>query len=132
MTKTFVQFAHGVLTDIEDFGRRHSHPLPSFNPAPEDLPGGADATLQPVVEHPVVYANVPLDAATMKPFDPAVHTPAAPGQEGYTAPVDHNVKPEKTAEEDEADAQSQVDARDVPPATASDAAAEDSDATKTE
>ena len=110
MTKTFVQFAHGVLVDVENFAKRHSHPLPSFNPAPEDLPGAADATKAPVTEFPISYSDQPRDAATGVPVNQADHTPAGPGDPGYTAPVDHNVIPAKTPEEDEADAQSQVQA----------------------
>lgn len=110
MTKTFVQFAHGVLVDVENFAKRHSQPLPSFNPAAEDLPGAADATATPVTEHSTFFADQPRDSATGIPVNQVEHTDAGPGDPGYTAPVDHNVVPAKTAEEDEADAQSQVEA----------------------
>lgn len=81
----FVQWAHGLLVDVEDFGKRHSHPLPSFNPHPDELPGAAEATPDPVT----MAAPVGEPALTGSPqntalpiLDDAEHTP--PGDETVT------------------------------------------------
>lgn len=112
---SFVQFAHGLLLDVQNFGRQHSVPLPSFNPHPDDLPGAEDASPTPLTVNAAVYMDQPRDAATGQPLS---YTPPAEGEEvSYTPPepVDHNIKIEafKSPEELAADEASSQDVRAV-------------------
>ena len=113
--KSFVQFAHGLLVDVQNFGRQHSVPLPSFNPHPDDLPGGEDASPTPLTVNATVYMDQPRDAATGQPIG---YTPPADGEAVEHTPVDpidHNLKIEafKTPEELAADEASTQDVRAV-------------------
>jgi hypothetical protein len=104
-----VQFAHGLLVDAENVGRRIAKELPSFNPKPHELPAnpfastaGASTVVTPVPDPiakpaPVIVpanTSVPATAApvaatpTPAPAPaPVTTTTAAPVADVFATPV---------------------------------------------